>query len=177
MAAFDNQKALEKIDILVSGAFKKARMVMKNAAKTVGEELVDRTPHFFESIPSSGNTKANWKVSLGQPEIGYVENVADYSGSETKSAIRGEIQRMRLPKDTNYSIFLANTSPAIASLEYGLYPNPPMRGSYNPLTKQYEIRSSNGFSLQAPQGIVGVTAIRWPEIVSDAIARHNPLEE
>ena len=46
------------------------------------------------------------------------------------------------------SIYISNNLPYIATLEYGGYPNPPKSGSG---------KTVNGFSKQAPKGMVGVT--------------------
>ena len=167
----DNEEAIRTVELFLDNSLKSANRIFKEAAKEVFIRVVDQTPTFFEHEPSSGNTKANWNASVGSPDRSYAPTAADYSGDTTKSNIRGVIQRTKV--DGNTTFYLSNSSPSLPSLELGLYPNPPFLGSWNTLTQTYEIRSRNGYSLQAPQGIVGVTALQWPEIVSDMIARYS----
>jgi len=169
--AFNNEAALHRLEAKIDKALKKPTMIVKHAAKTVAEELVDRTPRFFPEDPESGNTRANWRLGVGGPDTSYSEGIADYEGSSTKATLRAEIQSTPVTAKTD--VFITNSCPSMPFLEFGLYPNPPRVGSYNPYTGETEIRSSGGYSLQAPQGIVGVTALRWSEIISDAIARYN----
>lgn len=46
------------------------------------------------------------------------------------------------------SLFISNNLPYITTLEYGGYPNPPKKGTG---------KTINGYSKQAPNGMVGVT--------------------
>ena len=56
------------------------------------------------------------------------------------------------------TIWLSNGLPYIRVLEYGLYPNPPKRGSWVKGSRgqpgHWEIKSIDGYSRQAPQGMV-----------------------
>lgn len=58
-----------------------------------------------------------------------------------------------IPRGSYPSVYLQNNLPYAAVIEFGGYPNPPKRGSYNKRTKSYEIKSINGFSRQAPRGV------------------------
>ena len=52
---------------------------------------------------------------------------------------------------------IVNKVPYIGVLEYGLFPNPPKKGTG---------KTVGGYSTQAPAGMVGVTIVEFPEIVT-----------
>jgi hypothetical protein len=60
-------------------------------------------------------------------------------------------------RDARVAERIASGLPYIRILEYGGYPNPPVRGSWDRATRQWVVKSSGGFSRQAPQGMVRVT--------------------
>lgn len=168
----DRVKELKKIErffnYTVGEAFKRD---FKNAAMEVGRRLVDNTPRFFEEHEESGNTVANWRVTTDNSvDSTYQEGIADFSGNDTKSALATEIWSSKLP-DIDAVITFSNSTPWIEKLEFGLYPTNPKYGSRNKATGQYEIRSSGGFSKQAPAGIAGPVAMQWDEIVQDAVGK------
>lgn len=165
-----NDKAQEKIELFFDRALSTSEKVFKDAVQEIFSRVVDQTPTFFAHEPSSGNTKANWNASTGTPDASYSEAAADYTGEQTKNDIRSVVQNTVVTESTVF--YLTNSSPSLPSLEFGLYPNPPFLGSWNTVTQQYEIRSSGGYSLQAPHGILGVTAMQWSGVVSDAIAKN-----
>jgi len=170
----DNKSELKRFEVFLKyklgDSFKRD---FKNAAKEVARKLVDRTPRYFDEYPESGNTIANWNITFdGSEDSSYNETIADFDRNDTKSDLVAAIQTEKLMDDA--TITFSNSSPGIKSLEFGLYPNPPKMGSYNKYSlkeDKYEKRSSGGFSRQAPQGIVGVTAMEWTAIVQDAISR------
>lgn len=168
--SYNNEKALETIRLFHDKTMKKSRLVVKDALKNLAGEMVDRTPTFFEDLPESGNTKANWRFSLDSPDTTYQENIADLGGEATKADINGSIQSSSV-KDSSV-LYVTNSSPSMRYLEYGLYPNPPRIGSIHPVTGVIEQRSEGGFSKQAPSGIVYVSALKWPEFVADAQAKY-----
>jgi hypothetical protein len=104
------------------------------------------------------------------PDSTYDPSISDYAGLATQSAIRSQIQGTPLKNDS--VLYLANSSPSMRFLEFGLYPLSPVKGSYNYMTGTYEIRSKGGYSKQAPKGIIGVAAMKWPELVADAQAKY-----
>ncbi len=57
-------------------------------------------------------------------------------------------------------MYITNALPYAATLEYGGYPNPPK----NPTGK-----TVGGYSVQAPQGMFRIAAIRYNEFVQKAI--------
>lgn len=71
------------------------------------------------------------------------------------------------------TIYISNNLPYITMLEYGGYPDPVKKGTYNKKTGQYEVRSANGFSKQAPNGMVGVTVANFKKNIDKAIEESN----
>ena len=60
-------------------------------------------------------------------------------------------------KVLNNKMFFTNNLPYIETLEYGGYPSPVKKGTWNKKKKAYEIRSSGTFSDQAVGGWVRKT--------------------
>ena len=66
----------------------------------------------------------------------------------------------------NKTFYFTNNLPYIHVLEYGGYPTPVKKGTYNKRTKTFEIRSINGFSDQvAPKGWVRSVVIRMQNAI------------
>lgn len=61
-----------------------------------------------------------------------------------------------------YKTVIHNPLPYAKVVEYGLYPNPPKKGTG---------KTVNGFSTQAPAGMVGITVAEWPQIVAEAVQK------
>jgi hypothetical protein len=57
-------------------------------------------------------------------------------------------------------IFFTNSTPYINKLEYGGFPSPVEKGSWDKINKSYVKLSANGFSKQAPNGFVRVNLKR-----------------
>jgi hypothetical protein len=163
---YNNEQEVLKIELFLDTVQKRMKSTFKEAVKEAAYRVIDRTPTFFEEYPESGNTKANWNMSVDTPDLGYDKSKADYQGQTTIAEANNKIHQSAVT--TNTTFYLSNASPAIIPLELGLYPKTPLRGSYNKYTKTYEIRSAGGYSKQAPQGIVGIVALEWPQIVQDA---------
>lgn len=62
--------------------------------------------------------------------------------------------------------YISNNLPYIGVLEYGGYPNPPKKGSWSKRDQAWVIKSENGFSKQAPEGMVGLTVAKFQSIVN-----------
>jgi len=95
-----------------------------------------------------GRARNNWFLSVHAP-LNKTTATASKSGS---NSIR---QALRMPKIViGKKIYFSNNLPYIGALEYGGFPSPVKKGSYNSKIKSYEILSINGFSKQAPNGWV-----------------------
>lgn len=109
----------------------------------LGTNIIERTPI------DTGRAKGNWMSAYGS---------ADTSTSETRmqnEALQGLHAKFTVAEvGRNSSIFITNSLPYINHLEYGLYPNP-SKGS----------KTENGFSKQAPAGMVRVSVAEFKRIL------------
>jgi len=98
----------------------------------------------------TGRARANWNISTGSLD-------ASITGSTRKSP--KPISSM--PKaEGDESIFISNNLPYIETLEYGGYPKNPKGGNG---------KTINGYSKQAPEGMVGVTLANNENIFNAAV--------
>ena len=100
----------------------------------------------------TGRARANWFLTTGSPSN---------SRSTSKSEARSNREILKTPVEVlGKKVYFTNNLPYIGVLEYGGYPNPVKKGTYNKRKNQFEIRSINGFSKQAPNGWVRRTLIK-----------------
>jgi len=127
--------------------------VRKAYAFALYSSIVKKTP------VDTGRARGNWNITVGHD---------DTTSSERKTPQFKSPDQM--PKvEGDETIYISNNLPYITTLEYGGYPNPPKKGTYNKKTKTYEIRSQNGYSKQAPEGMVGVTLANNEAIFNSAV--------
>ena len=118
--------------------------VRKNYAFALYSSIVKKTP------VDTGRARANWNVSVGSPDLSTTEDTRKTPKSKDK-----------IPDPNgDESIFISNNLPYITKLEYGGYPNPPKKGSG---------KTVNGYSKQAPEGMVGVTLANNQNIFNAAV--------
>ena len=125
---------------------------MRAIALDLFESIIDDTP------VDKGTARGNWQTSIGSPKTGVTARTGD-SGSiaELKSV---------LPRFGNdNTIYLANNLPYIWTLEYGGYGRGD--GATNKTTR-------DGYSIQAPYGMVRVNVSRIQSIVAKE-ARENKV--
>lgn len=107
--------------------------------------IVKKTP------VDTGRARGNWNISVGK---------VDSSTDDNRKGIRykgtGDVPN----PNGDESIFISNNLPYIETLEYGGYPNPPKGGKG---------KTVNGFSKQAPNGMVGVTLANNENIFNAAV--------
>lgn len=102
----------------------------------------------------TGRFRANLNVSYGAPDT-------TVTASTDAMRFEQEAQKaMTLP--VGGVVYITNALPYAAVLEYGGYPNPPK----NPTGK-----TQNGFSIQAPQGMFRIAALRYNEYVKKALGK------
>jgi hypothetical protein len=139
----------------------------------------------------TGRARGNWQTTVGEPATGTVERL-DQSGTATAAEVTANMG------GAGKVTWLTNNLPYIAVLEYGHYPNPPKRGTLvsrgaavsslglsgfsgniglrqslalRSKTREpavYEIRSSGGYSRQAPAGMVRTNIARVNEFARNA---------
>lgn len=134
----------------------KIKKVRVNFAFALYSSIVKKTPS------DTGRARANWNVSVGKDNTSTTDETK-------KTGLKHKIGEINPNGDE--SIFISNNLPYITTLEYGGYPSPVKKGSYNKETKTWEIKSSGGFSKQAPNGMVGVTLANSENIFKAAVKR------
>jgi hypothetical protein len=121
--------------------------VVRKSTAEVFKAVVLKTP------VSTGRARANWNCSA---------NVVDTSTTQSTNQQRGAAEAAKaLSLPAGGVVYLANSLPYIRVLEYGGYPNPP---------KHPTGKTVNGFSKQAPAGMVRLTAQEFSDYVQKAIA-------
>jgi len=91
-----------------------------------------------------GRARNNWFLTTGSPFSGVTNTTA---GNESYI--------YRMPSIVlGKKLYFTNNMPYINMLEYGGYPSPVKRGTYNKQTKQYEKHTLFGYSDQAVGGWV-----------------------
>lgn len=106
--------------------------------------IVKKTP------VDTGRARGNWNVSVGSPDTSTTENTQpQFKSAESLPNPNGD-----------ETIFISNNLDYIEKLEYGGYPNPPKGGKG---------KTVNGFSKQAPNGMVGVTLANNENIFNAAV--------
>ena len=121
------------------------REVQKTYAFALYSSIVRKTP------VDTGRARANWNISVGHP---------DTSTTESTRKTPKSMSSLPDPKGDE-SIFICNNLDYIEKLEYGGYPNPPKKDGG---------KTINGYSKQAPAGMVGVTLAN-NEAIFDAAVR------
>ncbi len=150
----------EKLEEGLSGVLKELNIKGYNTAnkgvRAAGMNLFGRV--IKETPVDTGRARGNWFITHG-------------SASNKSGGVRlpeNPIIKMRsfdLIKRRKW--FLNNNLLDIYALEYGDYPNPPKQGTYVK-GKGYEQRSQNGFSRQAPNGMVRKNIALWPSLLKRA---------
>ena len=118
--------------------------VRKTYAFALYTSIVKKTP------VDTGRARGNWNITVGhddttastrtKPQFKNVDEVPKVEGDET--------------------IYISNNLPYITKLEYGGYPKNPKGGSG---------KTVNGYSKQAPEGMVGVTLANNENIFNSAV--------
>ena len=127
---------------------KKKDVQIKNVRKAYAfalySSIVKKTP------VDTGRARGNWNITVGSD---------DYRQSERTTPQFHSAGQIPEPKGDE-SIFISNNLPYITKLEYGGYPNPP---------KKETGKTINGYSRQAPEGMVGVTLANNENIFNSAL--------
>ena len=136
------------------------KKVRKAYAFALYSSIVKKTP------VDTGRARANWNVSVGKEDTS-VDDASQYKnkkkdGGSSKPPVKLKYKNMdSIPEPSgDESIFISNNLPYIGTLEYGGYPNPPDKDGG---------KTVNGFSKQAPEGMVGVTLANNEAIFNAAV--------
>ena len=97
----------------------------------------------------TGRARNNWFLTIGTPS------------AKTDEGGQRRDETVKTPKTVlGKKIYFTNNLPYIGVLEYGGYPNPVKKGSYNKKKKKYIKLSIGGYSKQAPKGWVRAALMR-----------------
>lgn len=143
---------MKKFSVQVAEAIgridKRTDAVVRDVTLRIGTAVILGTP------VDIGRARGNWQTTVNTPAGGETART-DKGGS---AAIAELSERMGGAGTVTY---LTNNLPYIEMLEYGGYPNPP---------KKPTGKTVDGFSKQAPTGMVRVALARIPEFVTQAIS-------
>lgn len=113
----------------------------------------------------TGRLIGNWQATIGAPANGTIEDV------RSEDVVIGEVERNTgTSKDT---AFLTNNLDYAAVVEYGGYPVPPKKGSYDKEQKKYVIKSAGGYSKKSPEGMVQKNVARFQRILKAQVRKHK----
>lgn len=108
----------------------------------------------LRSPVDTGRFRANWQANIGSPDLSTTD--ATSRDGALSAANRSVIEAFR----AGQKIFLTNSLPYAAVLEFGGYPNPPKGG---------EGKTSGGYSIQAPAGMVRVTVAEYGQYLRQVV--------
>jgi hypothetical protein len=130
-----------------------ARKVQLDLETVARKSTLDVFTAVVKGAPvDTGRLRANMNVSYGAPDV---------TVTESANAARGLQEAMKaLTLPVGGVTYITNALPYAAVIEYGQYPNPPK----NPTGK-----TANGYSIQAPQGMFRLAAMRYSEYVKKAL--------
>lgn len=121
--------------------------------ETVATSLFDLAGDFSRRTPVlDGRARGNWFASMTQPDTHTEENATKTDFASIKNVTDDAAGGV---------FFLTNSLPYIRKLEYGLYPKNPATGS----------STINGFSTQAPAGMVRVSIENYQKFIDNAISK------
>jgi len=126
-----------------------AALVLRETMKNMFGSIIEMTPVGDFDPDHEGVTKANWILSKGQPSRA---QLFKKQPRRTRSSLRfGSLKSVM-----GNTWYLTNNMPWINKLEFGGYPKSVKVGTWNKRTKQFQIRSSGGFSKQAAKGMARI---------------------
>jgi len=132
----------------------KAKRSIEETVRLSTMEMFGRV--LFRSPVDTGRFRANWNASYGAMDTTVSEETADP---------RAKVHNAILSFPVGGIVYLANSLPYAMTLEYGLYPNPAKYGSKKRGERRATIHTAGGYSMQAPHGMVRLTAAEFANAV------------
>lgn len=146
------------LDKLAKKQGKKIEDVVRGVTILAFQRVVLRSP------VDTGRFRANWNVAYGSYDSSTSASL-DPEGKAKSDSVSSGV----LSFPVGGIVYLTNSLPYAGALEYGLYPNPPIRGSKKRGEDGYAIHVIGGYSMQAPQGMVRITAREFADAVRAAV--------
>lgn len=122
----------------------------------------------MRSPVDTGRFRANWNISYGSPDTN-TSAITDPSGAGKLAAVNAAV----LSFPIGGVFYLCNSLPYARVLEYGEYPDPPIRGSQKRGEDEPTIHVVGGYSKQAPRGMVRVVAAEMKSSVDRLLKRRR----
>lgn len=124
--------------------------------RAVGLDMLTRV--VLKTPVDFGIARGNWQITVAQ-EPQYLQTVKDEGGGKTIEKGAGQLARSSGPTaDLRKVIYIANATPYIEVLDRGLFVPPDPGPSNDPRKGRFgRVLVQNGFSVQAPQGIVDLS--------------------
>lgn len=135
---------------------KRADHVRRVVAVDVFSKVITRTP------VDTGRLRGNWNISSGSPDYS-TSPKRDPSGAEAFAEIRTKVKNAQ----ESESIWMANGLVYAPIVEYGLYPS---RGGGE------TEKTINGYSKQAPKGMVRITVAEFDAAIRRAVKSAKAIE-
>jgi hypothetical protein len=158
MSQFDAFNA--QMDKLNATLEQRVESLIRGVAEVAWESLVDDTPVDTPAYTDTpGVARGNWNFGVGSDDSLF---------SESRANPHGPVPPIPDVPFGGRDLYLTNHTPYAEVLEYGGYPVPVQKGSWNRITKSYVIKSVGGYSAQAPAGWVRLAAAQL-EPLADAI--------
>lgn len=170
LGSFNGQRVIDEIIKKKDKKFKTyAAAVFRDSLRETADVILKNTPVGDFEPGHAGTTKANWQLTKGAPS-GQQLNAK----SPNRTAARLKIPRSFKALFEGGNWFFSNALPWIDKLEFGGYVPTPKKGTYNKKTGSWEIRTTGGFSKQAPQGMFRLGASQWPKFIRKYAKKHKP---
>lgn len=127
----------KKLDMAIKERIENLNKGLKSIYFKTLADIVEMTP------ADTGRARQGWFLTVNNP---------------TSSIAGGGVSQLtKMPKNVlGKKIYFTNNTSYINVLEYGGFPSPVKKGSYDKISKSYIKLSANGFSKQAPNGFVRV---------------------
>lgn len=151
-------------DVIAKRQKQSIQDVISGATLLLFGRVLERSP------VDEGTFRANWNPSYGTPDASTTNSVdASSAASDSKSKVSAAV----LSYPVGGIVYLCNSLPYALPLEYGLYPNPPKYGSKKRGEDRVAIHVQGGYSMQAPQGMVRITALEFHDAIMKSIQQQR----
>lgn len=131
-----------------------AKQYRQDASVVAETVMINISTDIDNNAPvDTGRYRSNWMSSSGSVS-------SRTTRSKTRNSTTSAKRHARQAAKKFDKYYFVNNLPYAKAIEYGLYKKNPVLGTKNRKTNIYEIRSKNGFSKQAPKGVVRVAIKR-----------------
>jgi len=144
---------LSDLDVWAKKIGTRADNIINKVCFGMSEAVIEQTPVWRGEGKRGGTARGNWQPTLNSAAQGVLD-FQDEDGAATKQKAK-EVSN----NAAGNVFYLTNNLPYIRVLEYGLYP----QGAYK------TFRTKGGYSIQAPQGMVRITAREFNRVVKEQV--------